>query len=242
MDRRDFLKSLFSSSLLVPLLDAGPADGELACYLIGDRPERYLLALIETMADKAPVPGGGFSFLNPHPFGTEIGRALSRNGWVVSSPSAARLVLSFAPLRHRAAPSFTLIRDAEIQDLRGRGLRRLWEEMNASDPTSACLTVASLRPLRRKVSPGREVNVHAGGRRKETLSLAKDQRKRYPTPSGEIVVAIEGGTARVLEAACRHKICQATWPISRSGERIICAPGRFLLEIEGPGLVDTVTG
>ncbi len=244
MDRRDFLKALFSSSLVTPLLAAErPTAPNLTCYLIGDHPERYLPSVIEEIADGRSTRNGRFSFVNSHPFANEIGNALSRNGWIYSSQGAASsLILSFEPLRRSAAPSFTLVQGTRIRDIRGRRLYRLWQEMNDSGPASACLTIASLRPLQPAAAQGGAVAVYADGRRKERLALSRDQRKRYPTAAGEIVIGIEGGTARVLAASCHHKICQAALPASRAGERIICAPGRFLLEIEGPRLVDTVTG
>ena len=244
MDRRDFLKAVFSSSLITPLLAAElRTEQNLACYLIGDHPERYLPALIDEMTAMASVRIGHFSLLNSHPFAEEIKSILGRNGWDFSSrPSGSSLLVSFEPLRHRAAPSFTLVRDTKIRDIRTRGLYRLWQEMNAFGPLSTCLTVATLRPARRSAAPARAVAIYADGQQKELLSLAQDQRKIYATASGEVVIAIEGGTARVLAATCRHKICQAALPASRAGERIICAPGRFLLEIGGPRFVDTVTG
>jgi hypothetical protein len=244
MDRRDFMKTIFSSSFVTPLLAAeSPSAPNLTCYLIGDHPDRYLPSIIEEIAGGSSARSGRFSFVNSHPFANEIERALSRDGWIHSSQGVpSSLLLTFEPMRRSAAPSFTLVRGTRIQDIRGRGLYRHWQEMNASGPVSACLTIASLRPIQPAVAPGRSVAVYADGRRKERLALCIDQQKRYLTAAGEIVIGIEGGTARVLAAACRHKICQAALPASRAGERIICAPGRFLLEIEGPRFVDTVTG
>jgi hypothetical protein len=244
MDRRDFLKTAFSFSLITPLLAAErPSERDLTCYLIGDHPERYLPSIVEEIAGGGSARSGRFSFINSHPFAHEIKSALARNGWShTSQPAASSLRLSFEPLRHHAAPSFTLVQNTKVRDIRGRGLYRLWQEMNAFGPMSTCLTVVSLRPVQPSAAPGRAVAIYADGQRKERLALTEDQRKRYATASGEIVIGIERGTARVLAATCRHKICQAALPASRAGERIICAPGRFLLEIEGPRLVDTVTG
>ena len=46
----------------------------------------------------------------------------------------------------------------------------------------------------------------------------------------------------VDQSCCRNKICVATAPVALAGERIICAPNHFLLEIEGTPFVDTVIG
>jgi hypothetical protein len=55
-------------------------------------------------------------------------------------------------------------------------------------------------------------------------------------------VRVESGSARVVESPCLHQICRNTPPISLSGERVICAPHHFLLEIQGPSGLDTVIG
>ena len=114
--------------------------------------------------------------------------------------------------------------------------------MNDSKPESSCLTIASLNGPRQPSAHGRTAAIYTDGKKRAVLALGKEQSKRYASACGEVVVGIEGGRAVVLASTCRHKICQSSPPASQAGERIICAPNRFLLEIEGPKLVDTVTG
>ena len=244
MDRRDFLKVIFSSSFAAPFLAAAkPSESSLVLYLIGDDPQQYLPDILEELERKAWVEGRRFALLNQHPFGEELKGALAQNGWRLAlKPAASSLLLSFEPLHHAAAPSFTLIKEGRIWDIRTRGLSRLWKEMNSHGAPSTCLTVASFRGHPSASVPGKLVAIYADGKRRESLALGKNQMRKFATPNGEVIVGIEGGGARVLTSTCRHKICLFSPPAYLSGERIVCAPNHFLLEIEGYRFVDTITG
>jgi len=244
MDRRNFIKTVLSTSLLTPLLvRARPTEPDLALFLISDNPQDYLPMIMGELGTEPSFWLGRFSFLTPHPSEQEIRRALAANGWRYSaSPCSAGLNLSFAPLHHSARPSFTLVREGKIVDIRSRRMNRLWKEMNDSTPESACLTITSMPGPRRSLAPGRTAAIYTDGKKRAVLALDKNQTKRFASAGGEVVVGIEGGRAVVLASTCRHKICQSSLPASLAGERIICAPNRFLLEIEGPRFVDTVTG
>jgi hypothetical protein len=244
MDRRDFLKIVFSSSFAAPLLATTKRPGEgPTVYLIGDEPQRYLPRVLEELNDRDWIRTGRFALLNRHPFAGEIKAALSKSGWrPAPRPPAASLLLSFEPLSQPTSPSFTLIKDGCVRDIRTRGLSGPWNEMSSRGARSACLTVASFRQPYLSEAPGTSVAVYADGKRMPSLSLGRDARRRFATRSGEVVVAIEAGRARVLASTCRHKICLASGPIFLAGERVVCAPNRFVLEIEGSRIVDTVTG
>jgi hypothetical protein len=244
MDRRDFLKVIFSSSLLTPLIASLKAqDSSLVIYIISDEPQNFLPSIIEELKRKAWVQEGRFALLNQHPFGEDLKRALSQSGWrYVSKPSASSLLLSFEPLHRAASPSFTLIREGRIWDIRTRKLSRLWKEMNSRGETSICLTVASFEERPFTSIPGQSVAIYADGRKRESFSLRKNQMRQFTTRNGQVVIGIEGGRARVLSSTCRHKICLSSPPAFLAGERIVCAPNQFLLEIEGPRFVDTITG
>jgi len=244
MDRRDFLKVIFAAPLAAPLLAAAKTSGSgPVLYLIADEPQNFLPGIIQQLKRKAWAEEGRAAFLNQHPFAEELERSLSENGWrFVSSPSAASLLLSFEPLRHAASPSFTLIKEGRIWDIRNQGLSRLWKEMNRQGAASTCLTIASFEEHRFPEAPGKAVAVYADGKRRESLSLDANLMRRYTTRNGEVVIEIEKGRARVLASTCRHKICLSSPPACLAGERIVCAPNQFLLAIEGRRFVDTVTG
>jgi hypothetical protein len=114
--------------------------------------------------------------------------------------------------------------------------------MNSAEPPSDSLTIASFCATRQPPVQGRTAAIYIDGKKRAALALGKNQTRRLDSPGGEVVVGIEGGRAAVLDSTCRHKICRSSFPASLAGERIVCAPNRFLLKIEGPRFVDTVTG
>jgi hypothetical protein len=244
MDRRDFLRWLLASPLASPLLSIPQTEGaHSALYLIADEPQDYLPALVSELKKRGLVRGARFSLRGQHPFAAELRTALVRKGWEYASggPSAA-LDLAFQPLRQPAPSSFTLIRQGRVWDLRTRTLGTMWREMNSRSEPSSCLTVATFSERTPFLSPGRNAAVFVDGKKRDTLSLKRDQERRFRTLRGEVLIRVEGGKVEVLASSCRHKICQSSAPAFLTGERIVCAPNHFLLAIDGPRFVDTVTG
>jgi hypothetical protein len=76
----------------------------------------------------------------------------------------------------------------------------------------------------------------------DELSLKKDRIRTYRTALGTVSVKIEKGSVRIPASSCRHKICCAVPPASFAADRIVCAPNHFLLEVQGPGSIDTIIG
>jgi len=245
MERRDFLKGVFSTVLFTPWLakTGSSGSGEGVLYLINDTPERYISLLINELGSPIGIRRGRYAFLTAHPSSEGLKRTLSGLGWGLSPrPFEADLTLAFQPLGRASAPSFTWINAGRIRDIRTRRLYQLWKEMNDSQATSSTLTIGSFRGKKVSPPPGRSVALYIDGARKAVFSLEKDRLKSIDTRNGRVVMAIEKGAARVLSSTCRHQICLASPPASLAGERIICAPNHFLLEIEGSHFVDTVTG
>ncbi len=62
-----------------------------------------------------------------------------------------------------------------------------------------------------------------------------DNIKEYiiKTNSGEMAMAIEDDSARILSSSCRHGTCVRTGPVRRAGQNIVCIPNRVRLSIEG---------
>jgi hypothetical protein len=75
-----------------------------------------------------------------------------------------------------------------------------------------------------------------------SLSLDKDLSRTYRAEKGKISLIVQNRRVWVSDSSCRHKICSSAPPISLTGERIICAPNHFFVEIQGPRVVDTVIG
>ena len=157
-------------------------------------------------------------------------------------PSRADFNLSFSFLRKKVLPSFTFIKDGRIWDIRSRELLFLWKEMNKNGTPSSSLTTATFKKRQSNFLPGSFADILIGGRRAERISLKKNFSKLFRTQKGNIAVMVKGGKAWVSDSSCRHKICVYSSPVSISGERIICAPNHFLLEIKGPHSIDTSIG
>ncbi len=244
MDRRDFLRWLLASPLAAPLISIPrPEEDSSALYLIADDPQDYLPAIVTEMEKHSLIRRTHFSLCEPHPFAAELRVALDREAWeYTTAAAAAGLILSYQPLRHSVPPSFTLIRHGRAWDLRTRELGKLWQEMSRRRSSSACLTVATFSAPPPSHSRGRTAAIFVDGKKRETLSLKATQERSYRTLRGDVLIRIKGGKAEVLASSCRHKICQASGPVFLTGERLVCAPNHFLLAIDGPRFVDTVTG
>ncbi len=243
MDRRCFFQTLLSAPILTPLLLASQSRGsDREIYLISDTPHTHLPLLSKELFQTRKATPGTFSFYDPSPHTHKLRQALSLLGWLsVPNPSRADLCISFRTLRQPARPSFTLVKDGTIWDVRSWSLRSLWMEMAKSGTNSSLLTVASLKRKGIGKAAGNTVAVFLNGHPRETFSLKENRRKSYSTHTGRITMEIADGNARITESSCSHKICFYSQPISFSGERIICAPNHFFLEIQG-GDIDTVIG
>jgi hypothetical protein len=244
MERRDFFKKIILTPLLTPLFLAAKK-GKSSCelYLIADNPEKFFPLILKELHDYVASYKRSFAFLNTHPRENVLRCILSNQGLTyVQKPTHAGLTLSFSLLNKKTLPSFTLIKEGKIWDIRSRKLYSLWKEMNNNHMPSSCLTVASLKSRQSCHFSGEYVSVYKDGRKKEMISLEENITKSYRTRGGKITLRVEDRKAWVSESPCRHKICLSSPPVSFAGERIICAPNHFLLEIQGSRYTDTSIG
>lgn len=93
-------------------------------------------------------------------------------------------------------------------------------------PAALILALGALR------KPGRTCQITVDG---EIFAEADLKTDALIDVDGLLKVRIEGGKARVLDPACKNKLCSAHPPISASGETIICAPGGVVVKILGQG-------
>lgn len=244
MDRRNFFKIMLATPVLTPLiLSSQKSRNDLELLLIAEEPQMFLPQLLQEIQSYSSSEGRAFTFLSPHPRQNGLTKTLSEKGWkYVQEPGSAHIILSFSPLLNKALPSFTLVRKGRIKDMRSRKVHSLWQEMNKNHEPSSCLTTASLKTKVSVPSPGEFVSMYREGQKIETLSLKENGEKSYKTAGGKLTVQIAGGKALVTESPCRHKIYLYSPPISLAGERIICAPNHFFLEIERSSSIDTVIG
>ncbi len=244
MDRRDFLRLLFASPVAAPLLTARPgAEAGAILYLIADHPQDHLPMIIAEMEKRQLLQGKRFSIQGPFPPAAALSLALARGGWACADrKSPASLMLAFRMLRQPAPPSFALVRNGQVVDIRTGELGRLWRELDRRGSPSTGLTVASFSGTKPFLAPGWSATVYVDGKKCETLPLQKCRERRYRTLHGEVLIGVQKGGVEVLGSSCQHKICQSSAPARLTGERIVCAPNHFLLTIDGPRFVDTVTG
>ncbi len=243
MDRRLFFQTLLSAPLLTPLrLASQSREADLEIYLISDTPQTHLpLLLKELNRGSAGVPRS-FTFVKTHPKETAIKTALVKSGWIFArQPARIGLEVSFFYLDQPVLPSFSLVKDGKIWDVRSWNLRTLWNDMGQKQNGSLLLTVASLNRKILGKCAGELAVVYVNGRKRDVFSLKKNTLKSYASRGGRVTIQTANGYARVLESSCRHKVCLYSPSVSLSGERIICAPNHFLIEIQG-GSVDTVIG
>ena len=102
--------------------------------------------------------------------------------------------------------------------------------------------VSALERVSFQVEAGEFVSVYQDGRKIAMISLGENVTKSFRARGGRITLRVKNGKAWVSESPCRHKICLHSPPVSIAGERIICAPNHFLLEIKGSPYIDTSIG
>lgn len=242
MDRREFFKTMLATPTLAPFLLASNRPGNDEIFLITDKPEACLPRLLEKLGTGNAVFEKSCFVSGAHPRGKALYQALSTSGWIPApSPQNADLEVSFRPLRNPAAPSFTFVRNGRIWDVRTDEFYSLWQKMNNQAP-SASLTMASLRVRQSGRDPGSAVHIYRDGRLVEEFSLKKDRIKTFRTSAGSVTVRIESKSAFVPVSSCRHKICCAVPPVNLAGDRIVCAPNHFLLEVQGARSIDSIIG
>lgn len=244
MDRRDFFKTLIITPLVTPYLLAYESlNDTFQLYVISDTPQIFFPPLLQALNEYGLKPGQTFSFLNLHPERRELERVLSHTGWkYLPETSRTDFSFSFSHLREKMSPSFTLTKSGKVWDIRSRKLSSLWKEMNNHHAVSSQLTTVSFREKRSRLRPGSHASVYIGGKEIEKLYLKKSAVRSFRSEKGRITVTLQSGQAWVSDSSCHHKICLSHPPVSQAGERIICAPNNFLLEIQGAGIIDTVIG
>jgi len=244
MDRRGFFKTILSAPLFAPLLlSSSSSKGNLQLYIIADSPQLFLPLILQELQNDGLVSGFTFTLLNPHPEEKDLKRSLVQKGWrYMSKENRVAAALSFNILRKNAPPSFTLIRSGKIWDIRSKRLYALWKEMNNRHSLSTWLTQVSFKGVQEKICPGNSVFIYMDGQKIENVTLKKNSFRSFRTKRGNISIVVENGKAWVSESSCCHRICLLSPPVSSAGERIICAPNHFLLEVSGSHSIDTSIG
>ncbi|MCK4337333.1 MAG: hypothetical protein KAX11_05265, partial [Candidatus Aminicenantes bacterium] len=192
MDRRGFFKTIVTTSLLAPILLASKkADNESELYLIADNPQDYISILLRELGRHTRFSERTYTFLTSHPHSIELSKILAANGWSYKRvPHKAHMALSFSPLQSNASPSFTLVKEGRVIDIRSNKLRALWKEMNQPRSFSTCLTTASLRRSRKPLQQGTHVVVYKGGSKASVLALDKESLQTFRAREDLITIKI----------------------------------------------------
>jgi hypothetical protein len=244
MDRRSFVKAVLTTPLFTPLFST-PRQPRFhnELYLISEVPQQYISFILAELEKYGLASGISFTFVNAHPKMPELQQSLAHRGWgYVSDSSRADLFLSFCPLEKPARASFTLIREGEIWDIRSRQLFTLWKAMQTEHAVSSTLTIASWKQRGFLLQTGDYAVLYKDGQQLERISLNNNSVKSFRGKGGRITLFIREKKAWIGESCCRHKVCEHTPPVAYVGERIICAPNHFLLDIQGPDSPDAVIG
>ncbi len=244
MDRRSFLNTILVSPVITSVLLATQKTGKNSeLYLIADNPHDVIPLILNELSVYNIDPGKQFSFLTAHPQRDALSQALQRRGQALAAdPQQADMTISFSLLQNQARPSFALIKNGRIWDVRTQKLLRLWSTLNEHNPSTSGLTIVGFKQAKKREAQGQAVILFQNGRQIERVPLKGQKTEVLPGRLGDITLRIENGRAWISESSCRHQICRLSPPVSLTGERIICAPNHFLLEVQGGGSVDTVIG
>jgi len=244
MDRRNFFKTMLMTPLFTPLLLASQSrTSESELFLIADNPEDHIPLILQELNKMSLVNGNRFALLNDFPSESGLLDTLSGAGLRhVSGAADADITLSHSVLRHPASPSFALVRNGKVWDLRSRRLMTLWRDIYHGRQNATGLTVMALRKPSAFSTPGDSITIYRQGRAIARMKLDTDRSARFSVKTGEISVRIRGGKACIDDSSCRNHICQLSPPVCLGGERIICAPNHLLIQVNGTTGVDTVIG
>jgi len=243
MNRRRFLHTFVGIPIFTPLLLASKRSAQnCELYLISDHPHIYIYPLLETLQDSIGSHPKTFTVPDSHPCQEDLTQILIQKGWAPAEDSASSdLTISSSHLTRKACPSFSLVKNGRIWDIRSWKLNTLWQSMTKTTSPSSLVTVAAFSDQSYPLEDGHSVALFKDGSPIEHLPLKRNVTRRIPARQGPITVRVHEGRAWIARSPCRNKICISAPPISKAGQRIICAPNHFLLEIQGRG-IDTVIG
>ena len=212
MKRRNFVRALIAPAILLPLARAGEPNTEDGALYLISDRPEKYIPLLLTELRHCGLGSG------------------------------KRPNLRSTFMQESRPPSFTAALNGKVIDLRRSEIASLWRAMQSESP-SRRLTILEFAPTApSSARRGAEVLVKTDGCIIDRLPLSRGAGRVYPVRGGRISVRVENGAARIEDSTCPQKICAFSPPISTAGERIICAPHRFILEIPGRGDWDTTTG
>jgi len=94
-------------------------------------------------------------------------------------------------------------------------------------------TFSSYVLVERVTTQGSVVLVEVDGELRYKADLQSDASVIIQGASGKLTLQIREGRVSISEADCPNHICVRTSPKSRSGELIVCAPNKTMIQIVG---------
>lgn len=73
------------------------------------------------------------------------------------------------------------------------------------------------------------------------IPLSEDGAYTLAGPLGDAKLIVQGGRARLVNAPCPLKLCEAMGPVDGPGEAIVCVPNRIAVTVTGRSEVDAVS-
>jgi hypothetical protein len=89
-----------------------------------------------------------------------------------------------------------------------------------------CFSIAALPR-----QEGATVNIFREGRLIARYPLSKNRDVTIDGAVGKLVLRIANGSARVVEASCKEKICISVGAIRRPSQEIVCVPNRVMITV-----------
>jgi hypothetical protein len=71
-----------------------------------------------------------------------------------------------------------------------------------------------------------------------TYSLSENKELTVSSAGYNYTITVQDGAVSVSEADCPDKVCVKTGAISRTGQTVVCIPGRLILTVGGDALSD----
>ena len=93
-----------------------------------------------------------------------------------------------------------------------------------------CFSIAALPR-----QEGATVNIYREGRLVARYPLSKNRDVTIDGAIGKLVLRIANGSARVVEASCKEKICISVGAIRRPSQEIVCVPNRVMITVSASG-------
>lgn len=127
------------------------------------------------------------------------------------------------------APTDEAVAEAALS---ARAHKRAWQLAAVAVVTLLVLAAAAWFYFAKHAAHGTYAHVHLPDGSSQTLDLSHPTRVRFETERGYNVVEVSDGQVFVSDADCDNHDCMEQGAISHVGEKIICLPHEFWIEIE----------